>query len=122
MNHIEAPWLRTNATLYKLDGIPKTMAGRHFPEGTNLFTALFEREEEAERALQCVNACAGIANPSGLPEALRVLHDMSTGSVARHEVRWLATHALNALRAVSGDRENDLAHGTAGGEQQPKTH
>ncbi len=70
---------------------------------TNEPLATFRNEEDCERARKCVNACAGIADPvMGIAIMRKVLHDMSTGSVPRSDMRSLATHALNTI----GDEAN----------------
>lgn len=50
---------------------------------TRYVTSLYHRattDEDAQRIVACVNACAGIANPEGIPDVVRALKLVRDGA------------------------------------------
>lgn len=66
MKHTKEPWIatKTNQSAYSL-----LRAGNSPIEGFSVQL----KTEDAERAVACVNACAGLADPSEIPTLLELL-------------------------------------------------
>ena len=67
------------------------------PEGNVVLVARFEREEDAERALICVNACADITTEALLDGAIEELVTALKAISESSKGRWLNTHQHDAL-------------------------
>lgn len=58
----------------------------------------FEYEADARRAVACVNACAGIANPAAIPELLKKARQLALDSKSLAEELWILFDILEHPR------------------------
>lgn len=75
--HTKEPWHVNGVTNGKIVGDDTVAAEKYHINGANVTIARVYRASDAARLRECVNACAGIQNPSAIAECIAVMRDMA---------------------------------------------
>lgn len=99
--HTKEPWHVNGVTNGKIVGDDTVAAEKYHINGANVTIARVYRASDAARLRECVNACAGIQNPSAIADCIAALEGALgwLEKLAPNDT-WLGHNEAKAARAA----------------------